>query len=89
MNRLAALILYGTFSVIWLFFSIFFVSDRYLIDDTEFNHFEYEAAVKLFPYGLIMLVIWFISLIAFVCFFKHRRALTNYKNTGIKDTDEQ
>ena len=89
MNRLAALILYGTLSVVWLFFSIFFVSCRWLEDNTEFNHDVYESAVKYFPYGLIMLIIWFISLIAFVYFFKHRRTLTNYKTTEIKDTDEQ
>ena len=79
MNRLAALILYGTLSAIWLFFSILFVSWRWLEDNTEFNHDVYESAVKLFPYGLIMLVIRFISLIAFVYFFKHRKASTNYK----------
>ena len=68
MNRLAALILYGIFTVVWLLFSIIFISLRWLEDNTEFNHDVYESAVKLFPYGLIMLIIWFISLIAFVFF---------------------
>ena len=60
---IASIVLYSIVSVVWLFFAVFFIADRFVQDNTQFNKFEYDAAVERFPYGIIMLVLWIISFV--------------------------
>ena len=60
---MASIVLYSIVSVVWLIFAVFFIAERFMIDNTQFNKFEYDAAVERFPYGIIMLVLWIVSFV--------------------------
>ncbi len=59
----ASIVLYSIVSVVCLIFAVFFIAERFMIDNTQFNKFEYDAAVERFPYGIIMLVLWIVSFV--------------------------
>lgn len=69
-------ILYIVFSVIWLFFSIIFSSALWLEGP---GTKEWKEDAMFIPIGIIMLLLWIISLIPLV------NALKNKKKTYSKD----
>lgn len=61
----ASIVLYSIVSIVWLFFAVFIIVDRFVVDNTEFNKFEYDAAVESFPHGIIILALWIVSFVMF------------------------
>lgn len=60
---IASAVLYSITSVVWLFFAVAIIVDRFVEDNTEFNKPVYEAAVGRFPYGILMLALWIVSFV--------------------------
>lgn len=69
MKKVITGIAYSIFSVFWLFFSVLFLSALWL-EKPGTN--EWEEDSMFIPIGIIMLIIWVVSLIALIFAFKKK-----------------
>lgn len=69
MKKVITGIAYSIFSVFWLFFSVLFLSALWL---EKLGTNEWEEDSMFIPIGIIMLIIWVVSLIALIFAFKKK-----------------
>lgn len=79
MKKVIIGILYSILSLFWLFFSILFTSALWL-EKPGTNDWKEDA--MFIPIGIIMLIIWIISLIALIFICKNKKKTTD-KNSDL------